>query len=236
MTTGPTIIVEPREADAGFDAAYEEVRASDAIQFEPLTLPQPDPPGWLEPFYRWLGEVLEPVGAAVVAMWPVLKYLLPALLIALVVWFLVRALAPLFDGNPRSASDSADDWRPAKQEALALLEEADRLAGEGRYDEATHLLLLRSVGQIAAARPELVEPSSTARELAGERRLPDDARRAFGRIAEPVERSLFALRALGQADWQQARAAYADFALSHDGSHDGVPAGSLAGTLAGAQG
>ena len=222
MTTGPAIIVEPMEADAGFDAAYDEVRASEAIQFEPLPPPAGDPPPeWLESVYRWLGEVLEPVGAALVAMWPVLQYLLPAILIALIVWFLVRALAPLFDGTPRSSQDTPGDWRPAEQEALALLDDADRLADEGRYDEATHLLLLRSVGQIAAARPELVEPSSTARELAGERQLPDAARRAFGRIAEPVERSLFALRALGQSDWQQARAAYADFALSHDGSHVG---------------
>ncbi len=90
---------------------------------------------------------------------------------------------------------------------------ADRLAAEGRFDEATHLLLQRSVGQIAAARPDLVEPATTARELAAMGALPDAARTAFGTIAGRVERSLFALRALGADDWQAARAAYADFAL-----------------------
>jgi len=32
-------------------------------------------------------------------------------------------------------------------------------------------------------------------------------------MAERAERSLFALRELGPADWQAARGAYADFAL-----------------------
>ena len=95
-----------------------------------------------------------------------------------------------------------------------MLDDADRLAAEGRFDEATHLLLQRSVGQIAAARPEWLEPSSTAREIAALPALPEPARHAFGVIAERVERSLFALRRLGPDDWQAARAAYADFALA----------------------
>ena len=63
-------------------------------------------------------------------------------------------------------------------------------------------------------RPDWVEPSSTARELAALPALPDGARTAFRIIAERVERSLFALRALDRADWEAARAAYADFALA----------------------
>ncbi len=77
---------------------------------------------------------------------------------------------------------------------------------------AARLLLRRSVGQIAAARPELVEPSSTARELSALPALPEAARTAFRIVAERVERSLFALRTLDRADWEAARAAYADFA------------------------
>ncbi|MEL6738985.1 MAG: hypothetical protein AAFO28_08670, partial [Pseudomonadota bacterium] len=75
-------------------------------------------------------------------------------------------------------------------------------------------LLKRSVGQIAASRPDWVDPSSTARELAALPRLSDAARRAFGVISEAVERSLFALRQLSREDWETARAAYADFALA----------------------
>jgi hypothetical protein len=95
---------------------------------------------------------------------------------------------------------------------LALLDDADRLAAEGRYDEATHLLLQRSVGLIAAARPDLLEPSATAREIARLPALPETARRAFSVMADRVERSLFALRRLTPDDWHAARAAYAEFA------------------------
>jgi hypothetical protein len=114
----------------------------------------------------------------------------------------------------REPEQAAAEWTPDAGEALALLEDADRLAAEGRFDEATHLLLMRSVGQIAEARPDLLEPSSTAREIAELPALPQAARGAFATIAERVERSLFALRSLSADDWQAARAAYADFALA----------------------
>ena len=74
-------------------------------------------------------------------------------------------------------------------------------------------MLQRSVGQIAELRPDLLRPSSTAREIAALPVLSDAAREAFAAIATRVERSLFALRRLDQADWQAARAAYSRFAL-----------------------
>ena len=113
-------------------------------------------------------------------------------LLALLIW---RIVGPLV-GVRRPAREAEEEWQPDSHAALALLEEADRLAAEGRYDEATHLLLQRSVGQIAEARPDLVEPSSTAREMAAQPALPDKARSAFAVIAERVEASLFALRRL----------------------------------------
>jgi hypothetical protein len=142
-----------------------------------------------------------------------MQWILIGLLVAGALWFLWKLLAPAL--RPRVRADDAEEieWVPQREEALALLEDADRLAAEGRYDEATHLLLKRSVHQIASARPDWVEPSSTARELAALPALPDAARMAFGTIATRVERSLFALRSLGAEDWQAAREAYAAFAL-----------------------
>jgi hypothetical protein len=69
------------------------------------------------------------------------------------------------------------------------------------------------VAHIAATRPEWLHPASTAREIAGLRPLPQRARDAFALIAARVEQSRYALRPLAAADWQAARAAYADFAL-----------------------
>jgi hypothetical protein len=124
-----------------------------------------------------------------------------------------RLLEPYFKRR-RGDEQAATEWAPDAGEALALLDDADRLAAEGRYDEATHLLLKRSVGQIAAARPNWLEPSSTAREIAVLPDLPQAARGAFATIAERVERSLFALRSLTADDWHAARTAYAEFALA----------------------
>jgi hypothetical protein len=199
--------------------AWEAVRADEAIQFAPVKVaPPPKPPGWLEAFFRWLGETLEPVGRALGMTWPVFKWVLLVAAVAALALLVWRMVWPLLDWRPKAKADAEDDgWAPATDDALALLEDADALAAQGRFDEATHLLLQRSVGQIAAARPDLVEPATTARELAALGALPDGARSAFATIATRVERSLFALKALGAEDWHAARAAYADFALARLG-------------------
>lgn len=204
----------PPPASPATTDGWSEVRADDSIQYEPVEMPEQEPPdlGWLEDLFKAIGDLLGPVGEALGLSWPVLKWIMIGLAVAGLLFLLWRLLAPVFARSP--VSEAADeDWAPARAEALALLDEADRLAAEGRYDEATHLLLRRSVGQIAAARPEWVEPSSTARELAALPALPEAARAAFRVIAERVERSLFALRHLGREDWDAARAAYAEFAL-----------------------
>lgn len=227
MTSGSGQQAAP-EGDPATEG-WEAIRANGDIQFAPIEMPEiepPQPPGWLQSFFEWLGDLLRPVGEFLAGIfgpigemlgisWPVMKWVLLALLVAGLLYFLWKLLAPVLERNGESYEAKEYDWAPAREEALALLEDADRLAAEGKYDEATHLLLKRSVHQIASARPDWVEPSSTARELAALPALPDAARTAFGTIAERVERSLFALRTLGAEDWHAAREAYATFALQH---------------------
>ncbi|WP_374407959.1 hypothetical protein [Pelagerythrobacter sp.] len=212
MTRGAAEITDRDVPQVG--SGWEAVRADDTIQFAPVQMPeQLPPPGWLVSLFQAIGEFLAPIGRALGMSWPVFKWVLLALAVALLAWLLWRLLAPVLMRERRETSLEDEAWAPDRADALALLEDADRLAAEGRYDEATHLLLRRSVGQIAAARPDWVEPSSTARELALLPALPEAARSAFAAIAERVERSLFALRALGEDDWRAAREAYAEFAL-----------------------
>ncbi len=194
--------------------SWRAVRDDATIQYAPVDPPrQPEQPEWLENFLRWLAEVLEPLGQMFGSAWPVMKWVLIVLAIAGASFLLWRVIAPLFDRPLKAPAGDRGGWSLHRADALALLEDADRLAADGRFDEATRLLLLRSVGQIAAARPDWVEPSSTARELAALPALPEAARRAFATIADRVERSLFALRGLGPDDWKAAREAYAEFAL-----------------------
>ncbi|BDI61982.1 hypothetical protein [Qipengyuania nanhaisediminis] len=230
MGTAPTA--------AGLPDGWSELRANPDIQFEPIPpapAPEPREPSWwediLEAVFGLLGDLFMPVGRVIGASWPVLQWILLALAVAFALYTLARLALPLTrrGTRARTASKDENEWQPEREESLALLEDADRLADEGRFDEAVHLLLHRSIAQIAAARPDCVEPSSTARELAALRALPAKARAAFAVIAERVERSLFALRALDRNDWIAARAAYSDFALARIDASEGAqePSGAI---------
>jgi hypothetical protein len=211
VTAGPALSAPRRE---GFDAAYDQVRGQGDIQFVPeLAKPPEPPPGWWQDFTRWLGEVLEPVVKALAAAWPWLSKLLIAALVIGVLALLWAILAPYIADWRERRAGAAPDWVPDAVQARALLEEADRLAAEGRFDEAAHLLLYRSIEDIAEKRPELLRPSSTAREIGAFDALSQRARQAFGVIAGHVEASFFARRPLDRSAWDSAREAYRAFAL-----------------------
>ncbi|MGB3808183.1 MAG: hypothetical protein WA936_13365 [Erythrobacter sp.] len=202
-------------------AGWAELRRDPDIQFEPINIPPqiPNEPNAFElammALFGWLAELFAPVGGALGSVWPVLKWLLLGALVAFILVMLVRTIGPLSRRDrPRQTSTEEPDWQPDREQSLALLEDADRLAQAGQFAEAVRLLLHRSVGHIATARPDWVEPSSTARELSALPQLSEAARTAFATIAERVERSLFALRALERSDWESAREAYASFALA----------------------
>ncbi|HWU03354.1 MAG TPA: hypothetical protein VN222_11505 [Novosphingobium sp.] len=205
------------QADALANAArqhWQAVHADPSIQFAPLPnwLP-PGPPGWLQALGRWLAKVFEPVARALGMSWPVLEKLLIALAVVGVLALVWQIAAPLYARWRARPAPPAPAWAPDQEQARALLEEADRLAAQGDYDAAAHLLLLRSFEHIATARPEWLGPASTAREIAHLPALPGAARAAFARIAALVEASRYALRPLAAPDWHSAREAYAAFAL-----------------------
>ena len=193
---------------------WAAMRASSDIQFAPLPpIPLPHTPGWLKLLGEWLRGLFEPIGRVLGLSWPVLEKIFVALAILGMVFLLWRLLAqPFLRRRRMPRAEAAQEWAPGRADAAGLLEDADRLAAEGRFGDAAHLLLQRSVRHIAEARPAWLHPASTAREIAALPLLPERARAAFAVIAARVERSLFALRELDAADWQAARSAYADFA------------------------
>jgi hypothetical protein len=212
-----------------FAHAYRALRHDSSIQFN-LTPPPPppQPPHWLKAFFDWLGNLLKPVGRflewltsflpnaqyARVLLWAVIALGAAALLWALYnrirygEWRLRR---------PRLATAEAieaeGEWSPEAAGARSWLEEADALARQGRFAEAIHHLLFRSIEDIAKRRPALVRPALTSRELAASEGIPGGARDLFASIARLVERSLFGGRSVGEPDWLKARQAYSDFAL-----------------------
>ena len=129
-------------------------------------------------------------------------------------WFRDRRGGEAKPKKRKTGQAAQETWRPKEAQAAQLLDEADILAGQGRYDEAARLLLHRSIGEIEAHRPDLVRPALTSRDIAGHPLLPRGPAAAFARIAALVERSLFARRPLGADDWRNCRIAYREFAFA----------------------
>ncbi len=105
------------------------------------------------------------------------------------------------------------EWRPAAARARPLLEDADRLAADGRFAEAVHLILFRSIEDIDRRWPRLVQPALTSRDIAQHPALPTAARTTFAAIARTVERSFFGGQAIGPAEFEACRSEYQAFAL-----------------------
>ena len=168
----------------------------------------------LSRFFGFIGDLLSPVAQMFGSSWYIVKWVLLALAITGLLYLVWRLMEPMLGFERKPSEETPVEWTPDQAQAVALLDEADALAAAGKYDEATHLLLQRSVHHIAAARPDWLEPSSTAREIAQIPALSDTARGAFSTIATRVERSLFALRPLSAEDWTAAREAYSNFAIA----------------------
>jgi hypothetical protein len=194
------------------DAAYAETMAGGELQTSlPPPEPQVPPPQWLLDFFGAIGDFF--VWSA-----PVLKYVLWALAAALLLFLLYR-FVPGFAAwadrlRARRAEEEEDVTGIAEASAArARLADADALAGEGRFAEAVHMLLYRSVEDISAQRPGLVRPALTSRDISLADGLPSVARGAFARIARAVEVSLFGGRSVDAGVWAECRAAYAELTV-----------------------
>ena len=189
-------------------AAHQAMLKAPGLQFDFAAVrPPPAPPNWLEPFLKFLEAIA-----------PALKYVFWGGLIigaALLLFFVGReVLAVRFGWTRREKAPARPEWRPEPQQARALLEDADRLAAQGLFDQAAHLLLFRSIEDLSGRRPGAVRPALTTRDIARIEAMPPAARDAFSRIAEVVETSFFGGRAVGPAEFDACRQAYQGFAFA----------------------
>lgn len=204
-------------ATSRFDGASDAVARAHAtllrdktLQFEPSATPKaPDAPDWLVA-----------IGKALNALAPFLVYVFWGMLIlgaAMILYFLGRELIatrwPAFKRH-KGPTLGAEDWRPSVAKARTLLEDADRLAAAGRFAEAVHLILFRSIEDIEVKRPDLISPALTSRDIAQLEGVPQVVRQTFSQIARVVERSFFGGRAVGAEEFAQCRQAYEGFAFA----------------------
>src|ERR1700752_4595577 len=152
-------------ASQDFLSAHKALTADKSVQFN-LTAPDPppQPPQWLKDSMQWLNDLLKPVGrffewigqympdapVARFLLWTVLA-LVAATLLYLIYqrlkhgeWRLTWKRGEVVEYSPVEE----EEWRPEAIAARSWMEEAEALAAEGRFAEAIHHLLLRSIEDI----------------------------------------------------------------------------------------
>lgn len=189
-------------------SAYARLRADPSYQFDFTPTPHVSPPpGWLVRLFKAIAEVLH-VSA------PVLGYLVwgvvaaGVLLLVFAVWRQASGRARAAGPAPLNLHALGEAADKAAARAAVRLADADRLAAEGRYGEAIHMLLLTGVDEVERARPGRIRPAFTSRDIAALPELPPEPKGAFARIAAVVERALFGGREVDAAAWGACRDAY----------------------------
>lgn len=232
MSAAPAPAFGPAPSAADLAAAKRliaQVNARHDIQTAFAGAPQPDKKSlefWhkvaeaVGNFFHAVGEVFSPLA-------PVLPYLLYGLALVIIILllspvvrlFITTRFERLFQRHHLIADEP---WRPSRAAVAALLSEIDALADRGEYDEAVHLLLVRSVADINAFRPDLVRPHYSAREILSHPLLPEGARPAFRAIVQWVEKSYFAGLRVGKAGFDACRAAYVEFVRAEGVGPEGL--------------
>lgn len=208
--------------DKTLEKAHGDFLAAPEMQIERPTEAEPDPvdprPDRSNGWFDWLADA---IGSFLTALGPVFRILfyliVGGIVLALLYFIFGETLKARFGGNTPKEETPEDDlleeFRPDAVAARSLLEEADALAKAGRFSEAVHLLLFRSIQDIQLKRGDGVPPSLTAREIGGLSSLPERARGALSPIIAIVERSFFGGRNVDEQNWKSARDSYESFAF-----------------------
>jgi len=191
-----------------FAATHAEMLRDHQLQFRFSEYTPPQTPEWVRPFGEFLRAIAPLVGYV---FWGGVAIIV--VVIAYALFTEIRRRMPARADKAKAAAAPAPDYRPTAVRARALLEEADRLASEGRYGEAARVLLHRSIEDFEDALKMVIGPALTSREIARLDRLSPQARTTFSGIATAVERSLFGGEALTASQYGVCRQAYAEFAL-----------------------
>jgi len=196
---------------SSFEQAHQALKGQGDFQFSFPLYVAPKEPEWVKALGQFLHDNGHWLG------W--LAWIVVGALVLYILYRLAMAYGPdIVKWRPGKKPEKpllqqAVTWRPTEIQARQLLKESDALAAQGRYSEAVHLLLLRSIEDIQERRAGLVRPTLTSREIAMLRALPGPARQAFNFIARVVERGRFAALPIGADDFRACRQEYEAFAL-----------------------
>jgi hypothetical protein len=208
LLAGAALVSEPATA-AGVSQRARAILADTRYQTH---LPQHEAPKDLAegqgqpqfPSSAKLPDVAIPVISAGAELARIVFIVLLVAVIALVLAWLVQTLSHRMAKGRQSAEDEAEvkgeDAGPRRE---LDVEDATRLAAEGRYGEAIHALLLAAIQHFASRARLTIQPSRTSRELARLLPLSGESRAKFDELVMAVERTLFGGEPAGPEDYQR---------------------------------
>jgi hypothetical protein len=139
-------------------------------------------------------------------------------LVGLGVLFFLYNLRDIIPAWRRRASEegelAGETGELAAQSPNDILLSADELAREGRYVEAMHILLLKSLGDMRRRLNEQFADSLTSREILRRAALSDAGARALRAIVLSVERSYFGQHPVARADYEACRGWFAELSAA----------------------
>lgn len=134
-------------------------------------------------------------------------YVIGSLIVMAAIYFLIASLTGLRLGRGREDVPVAEraGGEPETETARSDFPMADRLAREGRFGEAIHLLLLGVVAALRDSRKERAGVSATVREIVRRAPLADDVVGALRELAHTSELIHFGGRTAGPERYEQCR-------------------------------
>lgn len=97
------------------------------------------------------------------------------------------------------------------------LDEVDALAAQGRFAEAIHVLLLRTIAALPKAAAAGPAPSLTSREILDRTSFRAGARDAMAGLVDAVEVSLFGGRPVPETSYRECRTRFDRFVAIQTG-------------------
>jgi hypothetical protein len=139
--------------------------------------------------------------------WKIVLYVVAAILVIAVVTAFVRAFLSREREKKEVRPAAVPAHDPARPVPAAAFDDADRLAHEGRFAEAIHALLLRTLAGLSERGVGLAD-SSTSREIVRDAALTGEARSELGGLVESVEVSRFGSVVPDAAEYAACRARF----------------------------
>ncbi len=100
---------------------------------------------------------------------------------------------------------------------LPALADAEKLAKEGFYTDAIHILLLLAIDDIRKRSQEILHPSLTGREIFGKVKLNTDVAAVVKYILQTSERAYFGQKKADEGDYRTCRDRYQQFQSAFNG-------------------